>query len=537
MAPDVARQSLTPERLASYPSCPPLARRGATISRRAQAGFETRAPWFALRCAACLAAIAAAPASRAADFHVQSTTLAQGYEYGAANGDIVARRRIAQLVQISGYNLLPDNQLFFVSSFRLDADFGLGAAEAAIPGASFLRQDIRELQTSALSLLFGYLAGRNLWGRIDFDAGRQFVVDLVDFFHFDGVRVAVGTPWRFGVEVYAGYEVRAGAPLGSSAFDLPGVAEASDRAPTFGAALYLKDTHFGPYSVSGRLSYRKTQATRALDACSATPTDRDRAECDRLRVSSLGDDPAEVRAAFGRDLVIEERLALSLQARLKNYRVWGGFSYNLINAWMDDVLGGASGRFVGDKLLVELEYLRTRPRFDADSIFNVFGTNAFDDARARVSWTFSGGHEAYGRGYVRFVRSNETGGSRSLSPDILVEAKGGVAGARIAHGPRNFTTAELLVQAGYGGYLFGGDVWSRFFLLENRLSLDGRLLVLRFDDDRLENLHGVNLTLQAGARWQIHKHLAAHLIVEESINRLYTSIFRVYGMLEVGAWL
>ncbi len=475
--------------------------------------------------------------ARAADFQISSTTLAQGYEYGAANGDVVARRRLAQFVQVNGYNLLPDNKLTFVSSFRLDADFGIGATDNAIPGPQYLRQNIRELQTANMTLLYGYLAGRNLWGRFDFDAGRQFVVDLVDYFHFDGVRVAVGTPWRFGVEAYAGWEVRAGASLGASAFDLPGVAESSDRAPTFGVSLYLKDTNFGPYSIAGKVTYRKTQATRSLDGCSEPAFAQGRADCDRLATGSLRDDIATVRDAFGRDLVIEERLSTSLQLRVKDARLWGGFSYNLVNAWFDDVLFGGNMRFFKDKLVVEGEYLRTRPRFDADSIFNIFATNAFDDVRAKVSWTFPAGHEVYLRAYIRFFHAQKTEQNTSPNGDPTLAARGAVAGARFNHGARDYTTFDLLAQDGYGGYLFGGDAWTHFFFKEGKLGLDGRLLVLRFDDDRQVNLNGITLTVQGGARWQLHKNVGLHLIVEESTNRLYSSIFRVYGMLELGAWL
>src|SRR5205814_4952238 len=105
------------------------------------------------------------------------------------------------------------------------------------------------------------------------------------------------------------------------------------------------------------------------------------------------------RDAFARDLVTEERLSTSLQLRLRDLRLWGGFSYNLVNGWFDDLAFGASQRLFDNRLVLEAEYLRSRPRFDADSIFNIFATNALDDVRFKVGWTFSGGFEAYARGF------------------------------------------------------------------------------------------------------------------------------------------
>jgi hypothetical protein len=467
----------------------------------------------------------------AADFQISATTLAQGYELGAADGSVVARRRLSQYVRLNGYNLLEDNTLFFVSSFRLDADFGLTNTDSAITGQQYLRQAIRELDSPNFSLLYAYLAGRNLYGRIDFDAGRQFIVDLVDFFHFDGVRVAVNTPWRFGVEAFAGYEVRAGAALGISSFDLPGVAETADSAPTFGAALYLRDLQWGAYSLTGRLSYRKTQGSRNLDSCAVDPTTR--FECDRLTVADPLD-RTEVQRAFARDLVLDERISANLQARLDKVHVWGAFSYNLVQGWFDDLLLGVQGRLLSGRLILESEYLRTRPRFDADSIFNIFGTQALDDLRFKVGWDFQNGYEIYGRGFVRFFYTGIFGTSPA---DPTVTATGVVVGGRIPHGRRAYTTVDVIAQNGYGGYLFGGDAWTRFALMDNKLELDGRFLVLRFDDDRLENVNGINVTLQGGARWVLHRYVAVHLILEESTNRLYSSIFRVYGLLDLNFWL
>src|SRR5437879_5024901 len=93
----------------------------------------------------------------AADFQISATTVAQGYELGAADGSVVARRRLAQYVRLNGYNLIDDTTgtLYFVSSFRLDSDFGLTNTDSTITGAQYLRQGLRELDSPGFSLLYG----------------------------------------------------------------------------------------------------------------------------------------------------------------------------------------------------------------------------------------------------------------------------------------------------------------------------------------------------------------------------------------------
>ena len=63
--------------------------------------------------------------------------------------------------------------------------------------------DIRELQQSQLDILYAFLGGRNVGGRVDFQLGRQIHFDLVDFFAFDGGDALVRLTRNFGVEAFA----------------------------------------------------------------------------------------------------------------------------------------------------------------------------------------------------------------------------------------------------------------------------------------------------------------------------------------------
>jgi hypothetical protein len=87
------------------------------------------------------------------------------------------------------------NLFYFDASLRFDSDFGgylLGR-----PGGS---DEIRELKQSQLDILYAFVGGRNIGGRVDFELGRQIHFDLVDFFAFDGGDAIVHVTRNFAVQ-------------------------------------------------------------------------------------------------------------------------------------------------------------------------------------------------------------------------------------------------------------------------------------------------------------------------------------------------
>ena len=112
--------------------------------------------------------------------------------------------------------------LYFDASLRLDSDFGgymLGR-----PGGS---DEIRELKQSQLDILYAFLGGRNIGGRVDFMLGRQIHFDLVDFFAYDGADAIVRLTRNFAVQAYAGTEVRGELPLSAPIYELDGTSAGS----------------------------------------------------------------------------------------------------------------------------------------------------------------------------------------------------------------------------------------------------------------------------------------------------------------------
>ncbi|HSN98697.1 MAG TPA: hypothetical protein VLS89_10450, partial [Candidatus Nanopelagicales bacterium] len=171
---------------------------------------------------AALAALAAcwlAPGrAAAADFEVQSSTAAQAYQVASPWGDpILDRRRLLQTLSLGVYNLQGDYvpgeaDYSVVMMMRLDADFGVNAHltgadtggetnYARGSGARF----IPGLAAAPVDLMYGYVEGRNLAGGwLGFRLGRQYVVDALGWWSFDGALVRVTSPYFVQAEMYGG---------------------------------------------------------------------------------------------------------------------------------------------------------------------------------------------------------------------------------------------------------------------------------------------------------------------------------------------
>src|SRR6185295_20359055 len=74
-------------------------------------------------------------------------------------------------------------------------------------------------------LMMAYVEGRGYAdGLVGFRLGRQYVVDALGFWSFDGGLVRLTTPAYFTVEGYGGFEQRGGLPLlATSRFEADGV--------------------------------------------------------------------------------------------------------------------------------------------------------------------------------------------------------------------------------------------------------------------------------------------------------------------------
>src|SRR5262249_38679996 len=97
----------------------------------------------------------------------------------------VQRQRLVQYLQLGAFDLGsrgPRERVDFVTSLRLDEDFGLTARE----------RELLDLTQPRVDLLYGYLQWQGAFdGTLDARLGRQVVLSEVEFWSFDGLQGTV----------------------------------------------------------------------------------------------------------------------------------------------------------------------------------------------------------------------------------------------------------------------------------------------------------------------------------------------------------
>ncbi len=119
--------------------------------------------------------------------------------------------------------------------------------------------------------MYAYLEGATIsGGHVGFKIGRQYVIDTLGFWSFDGVEASLYTPAYLMFEAYGGFEQRSGLPLlATDRFSADGVwrgdrdeletdeysayLESARLAPAYGFAVETADLGF----LHSRWSYRK----------------------------------------------------------------------------------------------------------------------------------------------------------------------------------------------------------------------------------------------------------------------------------------
>jgi hypothetical protein len=477
---------------------------------------------------------AASTPALAYDFSIDLRTIGQGYQVRGfapdGSNELLARRRLTQYLDLNVSDIGPDawrgddgdrNVVYFDASLRVGSDFG-GYATNAPPGVAA----IPELRQSEMEILFAYLGGRNAGGHVDFQLGRQIHFDLVDFYAFDGGDALFHVTPAFGVEAFAGTEVRGTLPLSSPIYELDGTSagsrdpatrpgQSSEVTPLVGAAV-VAGRAGGP--VTARLSYRRMWSETA----------------DRQ--------PGE--PASGVD---EEVIALTAAAAWRDrITVSAGVRYNLLFGALDDEQLTLRIRTASAQWLT-LEHVYLAPTFDGDSIWNVFSTGAYRDLRAAYEWGLGAGFKAYARGFARFflTTGDEVATSGPFAgQDVGAQAPGGrfagggSVGVALRRG-RGVWRADGYWDDGYGGRKIGVDATTRF-ALRRSLEIEGRLTGYGWRSDVEQpsgTTAGVVFGAQAGGRFELGQGVRLHLLAEDNVGTFYESQVRGLAVLELDASL
>jgi hypothetical protein len=513
-----------------------------------------------------LALILGSVRAYAYEFEIDATSIGQGYQlvwFRPNSGDVILnRRRFTQSLRLHVWDILtprrdpgyPDRapkkapfDMYFTSSLRFDNDFG-GYTQGEITAGTETDPATRlvpELQNNdkALDVLYAYLGGRDVGGFVDWQLGRQMRVDTLDWYSFDGLAVRARTPVYLAVDVHAGTLVRSDIAglLASPTHDPDGTSsrfcsvfdestgmwsspyaelaqppqeckQKKQVIPVVGVGLETEDLNV----VKARLAYRR--------ALSRTPTGY-------LPRDAEGNPPA-----WG---INEEKLSLDARLNFLEGGIvpFGAARWNFLVGQIDEAEAGVR-LAAGDHGLTP-EYTYSYPSWDGDSIFWVFSQFGYHDVRATYDWwPEHGGLRLYGRAFGRRFQNTVTSAKdeNSLGAGEAISERatsvGAGSGVKLAVGPSGLVRVDAMFEDGFGGKRFGGDASTRL-RLSPWLETEGRLTAYRFDEDLISGLKGTTYGAQAGGRWIMAEGIALHLIVEENVNKFYSSQLRVFAILDL----
>ncbi len=472
------------------------------------------------------AGLGASPAS-AAGPEVTSDTSAQFYEVTSPSGEqLLVRRRFTTTLGVAGHDLQGGEvknplapEILFRARLRYDSDFGASSAE--VTATSFGRL-VPGFQRATVDLMYAYVEGRRfLGGWLGFKLGRQYVVDPLGWWSFDGGQVRVTTPYFVALEAYGGLEQRGGLPLSSSRFERDGVWRGSRMdydpslwtayqparlAPAFGVAVESA----GLFFLHSRLTYRRVYNTGGSNVTEfasalypATPHEEARISSERIGYSIDGTHPGVggLKAGLVYDLYVARFSQLYTSADL----------------------------FAGKRLTLSADYDFHRPTFDGDSIWNFFAAGPTSDLGGRMALQLTDRLSLSGGGRARIfedLRSEDlVGAPRALPSSSVYLAGGGNLAARYRHGAGQVALRGAVDGASTGGRA-GGDL-SAEHTLAGRYVLSGRASLWRWSDALRSGRDATGFGYVAGLGYLLSQGSQAVVEFEHDINRLVGNRYRL----------
>ena len=480
--------------------------------------------------------------AQALEPEVTSDTSAQFYDVRSPTGEtVIARRRLTTTLGVSVYDLYDaaddptGPSLSFRARMRYDADYGGTGGET---DPSNLSRVVPGFDRGPIDLMYGYVEGRRfLGGWLGFKLGRQYVVDSLGWWSFDGGQVKITTPYFFAAEVYGGLEQRGGMPLSTPRFEREGIwrgdrtgydptlypsFQPNDVAPAYGAALESA----GFTWLHGRLTYRRVNNTGASNVSQF-------ANGLRQPVSYSGTRVSQERIGYGFDATLPDA-----------FGVKGGLAYDLYNARFANLYGSLDA-YVSRKLTLSVDYDYYVPTFDADSIWNFFLSMPMNDLGLRASWdatdhlAFSAGARA--RAFEVQTENENVGtlpGSSPTAPNGLpdgnyfpkssLDVMGGGNLAARWHFGEGAVGARSNADFAKNGERLGIDIYGER-TLETRYVVSARAGVWQWDDKLRPDRDAVSFQYVAGVGYKLWQRSLVFVDFEHDMNRIAGQRFR--GML------
>ena len=450
-----------------------------------------------LRAVACMGVLVTTPVE-AVQFQVRSETQGDAYQLVTSDNELLNRRRLHHYLGLSAYDLTGDgtNAVRVNTLIRFDGDFGITDEE-----------DVGLFRQHQLSVQTAVVEARDLGGFFDFDLGRFLHADAIDFMMLDGGRFVFHTPWFFKVELLAGLETTWDqAAINDTQFQLDGlriIADeneaqdlAADHAPTIvlGAALSTDDLLFTQL----RMSYRRLFSDGAIN---------------------------------------QEKIGVSMVQRLwQRVFVSGMGSYDMYNGFVDRGEARVSVAAT-DFLDFDVQYVHLRPSFDADSIFNIFASEALNDANLRMRFHVDNDSRVHLGGMMRFYGHDQEDELPDDRAPTEVKAYGVMGGGYWRIDPKIAMRADATYESGYGGERVVGELGLTWRPLPQLLDFDVRSTVVHFDDALQPKLEGLSIGYHLGVTYRIDHRARISLAGEHNFNRLHISQFRLFVLADLNFFL
>jgi hypothetical protein len=515
--------------------------------------FSLTRPRLRAGSAALVAALAAgvtSPSARAADVEVTSDTAAQFYDVRSPTGEtVLARRRLTTTLGVGAYDLLSTPmgnpkaaEMSFRARLRYDADFGASGDE----------QDSGKFTTftpgftsalGAVDLMYGYLEGRRFaGGLLGFKLGRQYVVDSLGWWSFDGGEASITTPFYVKAEVYGGLEQRGGLPLSATRFEADGIWRGNRSgydpslypafqpaavAPAYGAAIESA----GVTWIHARLSYRRVYNTGSSNVTEYASGLYAPALYDGTRIST-------------------DRLGYAVDANLPGIGgAKAGLVYDLYRTDLTSLYGSLDA-YLGRKVTVSADYDYYVPSFDADSIWNFFAGEPTNDVGLRANVDVSDRISVAGGGHLKIYKVQtspyDPGGRQPYAPFTHFQAalpgvvypgngqpfdEGGNLSARYRDGE---TTLAVRGAGNWGdaGDRVGGDI-SGQRIFETRYVASLRTGVWQWQDNLRPDRDATSFSYVAGLGYKFMQRSQAMIEWEHDTNRIVGQRFRLMAWLSL----